>query len=92
MGIASGATALTRTPCGASSSASVLVKLSTAAFIAAYTPKPGAARDASIDVTLMIAAPGARSSRPARTKFVTLVKFSSTRACWPLALTSATGA
>src|SRR5580704_13158005 len=53
---------------------------------------PGAARDDSIDVTLMIEPPSGMPGRQARMKLVTLVKFSSTRAAWPLAEMSVKGA
>ena len=43
VGMASGAMALTRMPAGASSRARERVKLASAAFMAAYTAKPGAA-------------------------------------------------
>ena len=45
---------LARMPRGASSTASVRVKLVTAAFMAAYTAKPGAARCPSMEVRLMM--------------------------------------
>ena len=60
--------------------------------MAAYTPKPGAARDASIDVTFTIEAPSAIRGTQPRTKIVTLVKFSSTSDVCPFGLTSRNGA
>ncbi len=50
---------LTRIPRGANSTARLRVRLVTAAFIAAYTAKFGAARWASMEVTLMMLAPAA---------------------------------
>src|SRR5690606_20691308 len=85
VGIPSGATELPRTPRSASSRARVRVRFSTAAFIAAYTEKPGAAWNASLEVTLTIEPPAPIASTTARVTSTTLVKFSSTSARSPLA-------
>src|SRR6185437_3452472 len=76
VGIASGAKVFTRIPSGANSNANVLDRFSTAAFMAAYIPNPGAARNASTDVTLMIDPPPRIIGTNARIISVTLVKFS----------------
>src|SRR5262245_32618458 len=66
----SGATALTRMPCGASSSASVRVRLTTPALAAAYAAYSGAARPASIDTTLTTLPPRPAAIRPRATSWV----------------------
>src|SRR5207253_1788887 len=92
VGIMSGAMQFTLISRSPSSSARLLVRLATAAFCAAYTANPGAARWASDDVRLMIdPPPDGISGTASRMKWVTLSKFSRTSACWPFGLTSRNG-